>query len=150
MKRAVPFLVPIILFAASIQASTNETLSDFTDQFPNIVMGEVYYVTGTSFLLSVDLEFKGNMVQSTFEVVIDGTGLKPEDIKVGRKVLLFVNKLRMNPIENLPFASFHLSKFDKFHGQCAFRFINSELDNDFLSQLTNVMYQKQFAAVYTY
>lgn len=138
------------ILCTTSMAENNETLSKFTDDFPNIIMGEVYYVTQTSFLISVDLEFKGNMEAQTFETVFDGMGLKAKDVKVGQKVLVFINKLQTHPIDLVPYASFRLTKFDQFHGQCAYRLMNSDLDNDFLSQLTSVIYQKQLAAVYTY
>jgi hypothetical protein len=133
-----------------VQAAADETLAKFTDEFPNIIMGEVYYVTPTSFLISVDLEFKGNMESQIFEVDFDGTSLKQHDVKNGQKVLVFINKMLMKPMENLPYESFKVSRFDQFYGQCMFRFMKGELDNDFLSQLTSILYQKQLATVYTY
>jgi hypothetical protein len=149
MKKILLSVLPLILIY-NIHAANNETLGKFTDEYPNIIMGEVYYVTQTSFFITVDLEFKGNLESKIFEVPFDGTSFKKQDVKNGEKALVFVNKMLMKPIENMPYVSFKLSKFDKFYGQCVFRFMNSELDNDFLSQLTSVLYQKQLAAVYTY
>ncbi len=150
MKTVILFALASVLFFSNANAANNEVLSKFTDNFPNIIMGEVYYITQTSFIISVDLEFKGNLESQTYEIPFENSNTKQPTVKNGDKVLVFIDKMLMKPIDNVPYSSFRLSMFDKFNGQCAYRFMNSELDNDFLSQLTSIMYQKQLATVYTY
>jgi hypothetical protein len=149
MKKIILFTLPLMLMC-SAQAGNPDMLNNFSERFPNIIMGEVYYVSQTSFFISVDLEFKGTLSSPTFEVVFDGTNVKPADVKLGEKTLVFIDRWLISPLENIPYVSFKVSKFDRFHGQCAYRFMNSELDSDFLSQLTSVLYKKEVAALYNY
>jgi hypothetical protein len=145
MKKGITFA--FLLFLLTATHGEDPKLSAFIETMPNIVLGKIYFIGPSFFLMDVDWQLKGEIHTGVVEVPVLYHNDATRQLAQGDRVLVFIKRMATEPLKEVPLPDIQLSYFDMFNGQTAFLPIKKDEDYALISQVHEQMRRTRLAQV---
>jgi hypothetical protein len=149
MKKLIPLLMLFSIYNIAFAERSNN-LDNFVASTPNIVLGKVFCLGTTYFLVDIGWELKGKLNSEFFEVVVNDKSQVAKELKEGDRVLMFIRRREVKPIKKVPLKNLQLSDFDDFDGQCAFMKIKNDKDYTIISDVYSKVAKEDLASAFSF